>query len=161
MLMTLLLFWIASIGVPAAIRPAEIALDHVGDEPARASVGDPVGDRVGQTDHLDRARTVGQPANEAALLERRDQAVDPGFGTQIERLLHLVEGRRHAGLLQPLMNKAEQLVLLARQHSQFPPMVAPDGSTQMARSGWRFGAKDQPKQIMNRHYPFHMCSATL
>ena len=65
MLMTWLLVWIASIGVPAAMRPitgtatgrplsssergadaAEIALDHARREAARAAAADAVGDRI-------------------------------------------------------------------------------------------------------------------
>ena len=116
MLMTWLLVWIASIGVPAAMRPmtgtatgrplsssercadpAEIALDHARGESARAARADAMSDRFGQLDHLDGARPIGQAADEAALLERGDQAVDARFRTQVERVLHLVEGGRHAG----------------------------------------------------------------
>ena len=52
-----------------------------------------------------RAGAVRQAADEAALLQRRDQPVNAGLGPQIERVLHLVEGRRHAGLLQPLVDE--------------------------------------------------------
>src|SRR5262249_2996164 len=82
--------------------------------------GDAVADRVGEADHLDGTGTVGEPPDEAAFLKRRDQAMDAGLGAQVERFLHLVEGRRHAGLLEPLVNEAEQLVLLACQHVPVP-----------------------------------------
>ena len=99
-----------------------------------------------QLDHLDGAGTVRQAADEAALLQRRDEPVDAGFGTQIESVLHLVEGGRHAGLLQTLVNEAQQLELLAGQHPWF------------SEEGFGRGGR---KQIMNGHYMFHMCSATL
>ncbi len=62
-----------------------------------------------------RAR-FGQAADEAALLQRRDQPVNAGFGAQIERVLHLVEGRRNAGFLEPLMDETQKLELFPRQH---------------------------------------------
>ena len=86
---------------------------------------DAVADRLGQLDHLDRARPVRQAADEAALLQRRDQPVDAGFGAQIERVLHLVEGGRHAGFLQPLVDEAQQLELLAGQHRLVSPELRP------------------------------------
>jgi hypothetical protein len=155
-----------SIGVPAAMRPSpagtgrlpsssspcargRVALDHTRREPARASGADAVGDRVRQLDHLNGARPVGQAANEAALLERGDEPMDSGFRTQVERVLHLIEGGRHARFLEPLMDEAKKLKLLAGQH-----LVSSPGS-RSRQSG------TQPKQIMNGHYPFHMCSATI
>ena len=107
-----------------------------------------MGDQFRQLDHLDGARPVGQAADEAALLERRYQPVDARLGTQIERVLHLVEGGRNSGLLEALMDKPQQLGLLARQHRRF--LLEPESP------------KAAPaKQIMNGHYPFHMCSATI
>src|SRR5262249_2115058 len=79
--------------------PAKVALDHARSESARATRADAVRNRLRQLDHLDGAGTIGQAANEAALLQRRDEPMDPGFRAQIERVLHLVEGRRHSGLL--------------------------------------------------------------
>jgi hypothetical protein len=67
-------------------------------------------------DHLERARPVRQPADEAALLERGDEAVDAGLGLQVERFLHLVEGGRDSRIGEPLLDVAQQLVLLAGQH---------------------------------------------
>ena len=115
MLMVWLRVWIASIGVPAAMRPmtgtatgrplssSEAARTRprlpsitLGVKPRAAAP--PWRDRFGQLDHLDRARPVGQPADEAALFQRGDQPVNAGLGAQIERVLHLVEGRRNARL---------------------------------------------------------------
>src|SRR5690606_4580056 len=73
-------------------------------------------DRIGEAQHFQCARPVWQPANEAALLERRDQPVDAGFRREVERILHLVEGGRDTGFLQPFMDEEKQFVLLARQH---------------------------------------------
>ena len=101
-----------TLGVKPRARPA----DHA------------VGDQFRQLDHFDGAGPVGQAADEAALLERRDQAMDAGLGAQIERVLHLVEGRRHAGLLQPLMDKAQQLGLLASQHRRSPSQARRSGN---------------------------------
>jgi hypothetical protein len=63
---------------------------------------------------------IGQAADEAAFLQRADQAVDAGLGFQIQRLLHLLERWGDAARLQPVMDEAEQLMLLARQHRRFP-----------------------------------------
>ena len=164
MLMVWLRVWIASIGVPAAMRPmtgtatgrppssSEAARTRprlpsmtLGVKPRRAARTDAVGDRFRQLDHLDGARAVRQAADEAALLERRDQPMNARFGAQVERVLHLVEGRRNSGLLEPLMDKTQEFSLLAREHRRFP----------IGRPSRR------PKQIMNGHYPFHMCSATI
>ena len=51
-----------------------------------------------------------------ALLKRRDQSVDAGFGAQVERILHLVKRRRHSRLLETLVNKPQQLGLLTSEH---------------------------------------------
>jgi hypothetical protein len=59
---------------------------------------------------------VRQTADEAALLQRRDQPVDARLGRQVQRLLHLVEGGRHAGLLDPFMDEHQEFVLLAGEH---------------------------------------------
>jgi hypothetical protein len=59
---------------------------------------------------------IGQAADEAAFLQRRDQSVDAGLRPQVQSVLHFVEGGRHAGLLDALMDEAEQFELFARQH---------------------------------------------
>ena len=87
---------------------AEIAFDHARREAARRGRRHAVRHRFGQLDHLDGAGAVWQAADEAALLQRRDQAVNAGFGAQVERILHLVERRRHARLLEALMDKAQE-----------------------------------------------------
>src|SRR6185436_1835751 len=97
--------------------------------------------------HLDGTRPVGQAADEAALLQRRDQPVDARLGPQVEGVLHLVKRRRNARFLQPLVNEAEQLELLAGQHR----VVSSKGSRPTSGR----------KQIMNGHYMFYPCSATL
>jgi hypothetical protein len=96
-----------------------MALDHARRELAAARRRD--GCRFRQTEHLDGPRPVRQAADEIALFERKDQTMDAGLRTQIERLLHLVEGRRDALLLQALVNEAQQLVLLLGQHDLLSP----------------------------------------
>ena len=59
---------------------------------------------------------VGKATQEAAFLQRCDQAVNAGLGRQVQRLLHLVERRRDAGFLDPLMNEHEKFVLLTGEH---------------------------------------------
>ena len=190
MLMTLDLFWIASIGVPAAMRPItgtatgralsssgaaartrpRLPSITLGTKPRARALVTPWATELGQPDHLDGAGPVRQAADEAALLERGDQAVNAGLGAQVERFLHLVEGGRHAGLLEPLVDEAEQFVLLARQHRPGPPKsLCPTILRTRTNSGLGPPAPKSnaapkstaPKQIMNGHYPFHMCSATL
>jgi hypothetical protein len=92
--------WIASMGTPAAMRPmtgTEMAPPHPGRCRQRAAAllaGAPALDHAGrelaagerpgrhgfgQADDFQRAGAVGEAADEAALLQRRDQAVDAGF----------------------------------------------------------------------------------
>ncbi len=100
---------------------AQIPFDHARREAARAAGGDSVRDRFGQLDHFDRPRPVGQAADEASLLERRDQAVNARFRAQVERVLHLVEGGWNSGLLEALMDKTQELGLLACEHRAASP----------------------------------------
>src|SRR5512138_3085383 len=95
----------------AGAHLAEIALDYARREAAPAAGGRL---QLGQLDDLDGAGAVGQAADETALLERRDQAVDARLRAQIERVLHLVEGGRHAAFLQALADEPQKLVLFAR-----------------------------------------------
>src|SRR5262249_32798239 len=97
----------------------QVAFDHAGREAAPAPAH-AVADRFGKPHHLDGARPVGQAANEAALFKRGDEAVNAGFGAQVESVLHLVEGRRHARLLQALMDKSQQFQLLPGEHRVSP-----------------------------------------
>jgi hypothetical protein len=57
--------------------------------------------------------------------------MDAGLRTQVERVLHLVEGRRHPGLLQALVDEAQQFELLAGQHRRVPRLRwSPKGLTE-------------------------------
>ena len=58
---------------------------------ARGGGAQRVGHIVGQFDDLERAGALFHAAQEAAFLQRRDEAMDARFGLQIERVLHLVE----------------------------------------------------------------------
>src|ERR1700722_12723670 len=78
-----------------------------------------MGHRFGELDHLNGTSAVRQAADKAALLKRRDQPVNAGLGAKIERILHLVKGGRNAGLLQSLMDKTQELSLLACEHRRF------------------------------------------
>ncbi|MNI49218.1 hypothetical protein D3C73_1038180 [compost metagenome] len=92
------------------------ALDDVGLE-GGAALGRGGGRRLFRQLHdFQRAGAVGQAADEAALLQRGDQAVDPRLGRQVQRLLHLVEGGRHARLADALMNEHQEFVLFLREH---------------------------------------------
>ncbi len=87
----------------------------------RRSAGRCLGrDILGLLEHFESARAVGQAADEAALLERRDQPVHSRFRLEIKRFLHFLERRRDAGCFQPLLNEADQFVLLAREHAGLP-----------------------------------------
>ena len=79
-----------------------------------------------QLDHFDGARAIRQTPDEAAFFQRRDQAMNAGFGAQIERILHLVERGRNACFFEALMDKTKEFCLLARQHRRFP--IWPPGS---------------------------------
>jgi hypothetical protein len=54
-----------------------------------------------------------QAAQEAALLQAGDQPVDARLRLQVQRLLHLVERRRHTIVVEALVDEHEQFVLLA------------------------------------------------
>ena len=99
-------------------RLAKIALDDAGVEAAHPAIApaQAVLDRVGQLDDLDGAGAVGQPPDEATLIQRGNQPVNAGFGAQVQRVLHFVEGRRHAGFGQPLVDEPQEFELFARQH---------------------------------------------
>ena len=108
-----------------AERPhaAEIALDDGWREFAASPAGGPRRGQFGQTQNFERAGAIGQATDEAAFLEREDQPVNARFRPQIERVLHLVEGRRHARLLQTLMDEAQQIVLFFGQHRRTAPQA--------------------------------------
>jgi hypothetical protein len=110
---------------------AERAFDDAGGEAAAAGGGGGADSEFRQLDDLDGAGAVRQPADEAALFQRGDQAVDAGLGAQIERILHLVEGGRHAGFLQPLIDESQKFILFAREHLG-PSLI--DGACRRGRS---------------------------
>ena len=82
-----------------------------------------VGDVFRQPHDFERTSPLFHAPEEAALLERRDQPVDARFGAQIERVLHLVKGRRNARFAHTLMDEHEQFVLFARQHRFSLPLL--------------------------------------
>ena len=81
----------------------------------------PAAAELRQLDDFDGAGAVGQAADEAALLQRRDEAVDSGFRAQVERVLHLVEGGRYAGFFQPFIDETQKFILFARKHLEHSP----------------------------------------
>ncbi len=89
-----------------------------------------------QANNFDGAGAIGQPLDETTLLQRLDQAVDAGLGAEIQCILHLVEGRRNAGLLEPPVHENEQFVLL-RVSIAFPVSSQP-----VAGPNW-YKAKEQ------------------
>jgi len=82
--------------------------------------------RIGQLQHFERARTIGQAAQEAAFLERADQPVDARFRLEAQRLLHFLERRRDAAGVEPFLDEVEQFMLLRGQHRSFSMMALPD-----------------------------------
>src|SRR5262249_18386482 len=54
---------------------------------------------------------------------RRDETMDAGLRAQIERVLHLVEGGRHAGFFQPFVDETQKFVLFAREHLEQSPVA--------------------------------------
>src|SRR6516164_6685903 len=145
---------------------AEIPLDYARREPACSARADAVRDRLRQLDYFDGAGTIGETADEAAFLQRRDQAVDPGFGTQVERVLHLVEGGRHAGLFEALVDEAQQFELFAGQHLAFPHCGGPKRLAETNHEQtlyvryvfrnhliWREHAKENPKSLCAQPHP--------
>jgi hypothetical protein len=56
--------------------------------------------------------------------------MDPGLRTQIQRILHLVEGGRNAGFLQAFADESQEFVLFAREHlDQSPGLTSFDSET--------------------------------
>ena len=84
----------------------------------RARVGD--GGILRQPHHFERAGAMRQAADEAALLQPADQAVDARFGFEAQRLLHFLEGGRNAAFGKPPVDEDQQLVLLSCQHRHAP-----------------------------------------
>jgi hypothetical protein len=75
---------------------------------------------LGHAQHFERAGTVRQATDELAFLERADQPVHARLGFEIERFLHFLERRRDTSFVQSIGNKADELVLLAREHPGSP-----------------------------------------
>ena len=69
-----------------------------------------------QAQHLQRAGAVVAAADEAPLLQGRNQPVDAGFRLELQRLLHLLEAGGEAGLFQMPIDIDQQLVLFPREH---------------------------------------------
>src|SRR6266851_2452017 len=107
-----------------ASYPAERAFDDAGRE-AAAAIATAAGGNLGKFDHLDGAGAVGQAANEAALFQRGDEAVDTRLRAQIQRILHLVEGGWNAGFFQALADESQEFILFAREHLDQSPICVP------------------------------------
>ena len=81
------------------------------------------------------------------MLQESSVGANPDEALQVEGVFHLVERRGYAGFGQPLVDETQELELLAGQHLSLPVRPTPQGPSQ--------------KQIMNGHYMFDMCSATV
>ena len=123
-------FWMAEIGTPAAIRPitgtaigcvrpprrcagsgsrrpAEIALDHVRPEAALARAGEARIDGSGSRITSSARARFGSRRMKPRSSSAGDQAVDARLRPQVERVLHLVEGRGNAvSFSRSLMNRS-------------------------------------------------------
>ncbi len=101
---------------------AEIAGDDIGREllvARRVARADADRGRLGHAQHFERARAMGQAAQEAALFEAGDQPVDTRLGFEVERVFHLVERGRDAALGEIVVDVDQQLVLFAGEHRGF------------------------------------------
>jgi hypothetical protein len=148
----------ASIGVPAAILlqrgtglgghdgarngGGEVAADDVERGAAilagaRGGGGGLRGLVFGQADDVEGARPVRQAADEAALLQPGDQAVDAGLRLEAQGLLHLIEGGRNAGFAQAFLDEFQQFPLLARQHGH-PRLALSVPADLSAHQEWRW-----------------------
>jgi hypothetical protein len=76
--------------------------------------------RFGQLDDFERTRPVGQPPDEPALLERRNQAMDTRLRLQLQRLTHFVKAWAHARVTKAFLDVEKKLSLLGGQHSAPP-----------------------------------------
>ena len=77
---------------------------------------------LGHLDHFERARAVGQAADELAFLQGRNEPMNPRLGLQVERLAHLVETGADAGLLEALVDELEEFALLDGEHRILVPL---------------------------------------
>src|SRR5206468_2931137 len=69
----------------------------------------------------------GEPPNEAALLERRDQPMHARLRFEIQRLAHFVEARADPVLLQASIDEEQQFALLGGEHWPSLPRVGTNG----------------------------------
>ena len=102
-------------GAERRLLRGSATLDHAGGEPTAVPR-----EAVGQLHDLNGAGAVREAADKAAFLKRRDQAVDAGFGAEVQRFLHLVERGRDAVALNPFVNEFQQVKLLLGQHGTTP-----------------------------------------
>jgi hypothetical protein len=105
---------------------AKRAFDDARRETATAIAASGAGE-LRQLDDFDGAGAVGQATDEAALFQRGDEAVDTRLRAQVERVLHFIEGWRHASLLQPFIDETQKFILFARKHREHSPGLASFG----------------------------------
>ena len=108
----------ARFAAPMAARQAALRLASGG--------GGPQGFRhvVRQFEHFQGAGALFHPAQEAALFQGGDQAVDAGLGFEVQRFLHFIEGGGDAGFPDSLMDEHQKLILFPGQHVlSFPSAV--------------------------------------
>ena len=82
-------------------------------------------DVFGLAGDFERAGPVRQAADEAALLQRRDQPMHAGLALEVERFLHFLERGGNARLLQLALDEQKEFVLLGRQHQALSLNVGP------------------------------------
>ena len=158
-------FWIASIGVPAAMRPItgtstgsaavvasaapgaptrpQLALDRrSGVKPrarSRHAVRHRFGQRITSSARARFGRRRMKPRSSSAVIRRWM----PDFERRSSASFISSKEGGMPGFLQPLMDEPKQFVLACASASARPSL----------------GRPRQLKQIMNGHYPFHVCSA--
>ena len=132
----------ARIGAAAAMpggRQDALRLAAGGGGPRR------LGHIVGQAGDFQGAGALFHAAQEAALFQGGDQPVNAGFGLEVQRVLHLVEGGRHAGFADPLMDEHQQFILFAGQHRPCPPGGARGTARKSTRLRPQISARTKPK----------------
>src|SRR5689334_4375174 len=95
---------------------AEIAFDDVGAESRALGGGKAGAMRIRQFHDLERPGAVGHAAQEAALFEGQDQAMDARLGLQVEGVFHFLERGGDSVFLEAFIDEKEQFKLFARQH---------------------------------------------
>ena len=103
----------------------EIAANDIGREARRFGLGrrflDLGGQGFGQAHHFQGTGAMGAAAQKTAFFQGRNQAMNAGFGAQVERFLHFLKGRGKAGIPEMLINKHQQFMLFTREHLALPP----------------------------------------